>query len=348
MFETCLVPFDYHVVLAKRYRGPTATVFRRATAAIEIEKVRSGDVEIAYRVKHERDLGRGWHAVVRKEGKFWWPLVDTMCVSSIRTARDFLRELRSGQSRLFLRRPFYLDRGASDRRAVVSDAYDRTLANVQRTAKNLLIVDDRLCAAGGIPIIIASYGKLRIASTGADRAVPEEAGDLRIKAANGHHGGTDLAVCRGRFYLPDSRELAEARTQHPLAFHGIGIETLHGDEVDPLVLRIDAAFTTAWTAMNRSIPRTRPQGFTGLREEFVAASGSTGGDYLTLARHRALCRFVELFGQAERIPVAVSECLAAVRQTIALASSAPSLEALPTGLPPTLSAAEDAAIAGLA
>jgi hypothetical protein len=72
--------------------------------------------------------------------------------------------------------------------------------------------------------------------------------------------------------------------------------------------------------MNRSIARTRPEGFEPLRAQFVEACGAAGDDRLTDARYRALQRFVKLFGRAERRPVAVSECLEPVRQALFMAA----------------------------
>lgn len=86
------------------------------------------------------------------------------------------------------------------------------------------------------------------------------------------------------------------------------------------MVRIDAAFKTAWTAMNRSIPRTRPEEFVSLHGRFVEACGPAEDDHLTAARYRALQGFVELFEKAERKPVAVCECLKAVRRTISAAA----------------------------
>ena len=68
--------------------------------------------------------------------------------------------------------------------------------------------------------------------------------------------------------------------------------------------------------MNRSIPRTRPEGFELLRARFVEACDGDGDGRLTAARYRALQGFMELFATAEPRPVAVSECLNAVWRTI--------------------------------
>lgn len=70
--------------------------------------------------------------------------------------------------------------------------------------------------------------------------------------------------------------------------------------------------------MNRSIARTRPEGWDTLRAQFVEACGVAEDDCLTDARYRALQRFVELFGRAERKPVAVRECLEPVRQALTM------------------------------
>ncbi len=163
----------------------------------------------------------------------------------------------------------------------------------------------------------------------------------------------DLGICRGGFYLPGyppgPRALADAIAARWSNIKGIGIETLDGDAVDPFVVGIDAAFRAAWTAMNCSIPRTRPEGFAMLRAQFVDACGSAGEDRLTAARYLALRDFVALFDQAERRPVAVSECLEGVRRTISAAARFNRFVGLsPAGLHPPLTASEEAALASLA
>jgi len=348
MFETFLVPFDYAAILQGRPRGAKRTASCRATAAVEIEKVRAEDVEIAYCVKHEGDLGKGRHEVVRKDGKLWWPLADTALIVWTKDAGDFLRELRSGQSDLFVRggEAARFRQENVKQRQVVRDTYDETLAELHRSAKNLLIVDDRLFAAGGVPMVV-EYGGVRIASTGNDRGAAPRC-DLRVKPANGHNAGVQLAICRGRFYLPDSPELDRAIKNRPFDFRGIRVDTIQGDEVDPLVVRIDAAFRTAWIALNASIPRTRPLGFARLHATFSEACGSSGGDRLTAARYFALWGFVDLFDKRDGIPVKVGECLDGVRRTLALASGLDlSAGTLSADSAPTLTEDEDAVIASL-
>ena len=350
MFETFLVPFDYDAVPQGRRRGARRTALCRATAAIEIEKVRTEDVEIAYCVKHERDLGRGWHQVVRKDGKLWWPLADTALIVWTKDAGDFLRELCSGQSDLFVRggEAARFRHESVEQRQVVRDTYDETLAELHRSARNLLIVDDRLFAAGGVPMLVEAHGTVCIASTGADRGVLPARCELRVGPANCHHTGLHLGVCRGRFYLPGSSELDHAMTQRPFDFRGIRVDTVQGDEVDPLVVRIDAAFRTGWIAMNASISRTRPLGFARLHATFSEACGSSGGDRLTAARYFALRGFVDLFDKQDGIPVKVGECLDGVRRTLALASGLDlSAGTLSADSAPTLTEDEDAAIASL-
>ena len=130
------------------------TPLRRGTAAIEIAAVQSADLPVAYRAEHQRDLGPGRHSILRHDGKLWWPLVDT-AVPDIRTARDFLRDLRAGRCDLFVRRGLdHLFLESRRWRQVVHDGYDETLAAVQRNARNLLIVDDGLYAAGGVPLLV--------------------------------------------------------------------------------------------------------------------------------------------------------------------------------------------------
>jgi hypothetical protein len=308
---------DYDVLRAGRHGRPATTALCRGAAAIEIATVRSVDLPVAYRVKHRSDLGPGRRLVLRHGGKLWRPLVDTTFPLITRTARDFLRELRAGKSDLFVRRdldhPF---RKARRWRAVIHDGHDEAVAAVHRNAANLLIVDDGLYAAGGVPLLVDDVdGSIRIASTGANRGVAAPAGALRIKAANDHWGGRDRAIC-SCFCVPNSPGLDFARRLRPHRFRGIAIETLDGDIVDPVAVRVDAAFRAAWTAMNQSIPRTRPEGFENLRAEFAEACGPGEDDHLTAARYRVRQRFVELFGAAEPKPVAVRKCLYIIRQTI--------------------------------
>ena len=318
MTERLFVPFDYDVLRAGRHGGAGTTALRRATAAIEIPSVRSADLAVAYRVEHRRDMGPGRHLILRHDGRLWWPLVDTTLET--RTARDFLRELRIGRSNLFVRRGLdHLFLESRRRRRVIKDGHDDALAAVWRNASNLLIVDDGLYAAGGVPLLASASDGIRIASTGADRAVAAPGGALQIKPAIGRRGGIDHAICRG-FYLPGyppgPPELTEAIASAWSDYDGIAIEVVDGEVVDGQVVRIDAAFRTAWTAMNRSIPRTRPEGFESLRARFVEACGGDGDDRLTAARYRALQGFVELFVKADLKPVAVRKCLQAVWRTI--------------------------------
>ncbi|MDO8874490.1 MAG: hypothetical protein Q8M24_15625 [Pseudolabrys sp.] len=350
MSETFLVPFDYDVHLAPRSSGAGKTALRRATAAIEIPAAGEAELPVAYRVEHRRDLGPGHHVVLRHKDKHWWPLVDRVLGFHTRDARDFLQELRAGQCDLFVRRcldDHHLDNHR--RRPIVHEEYDTTLAAVRRSARTLLIVGDQLYAAGGSPLVVDASSGIRIAGTGADRAIPAAAGDLRIKAANGHVGGSDLAICRGRFFLPGSSDLAAATRYRPSDFHGVRVATLDGEVVDPLAVRLDAAFRTAWRAINKSIARTQPEGFTFLWAEFLEACRPAEDGTLTAARYFALRSFVDLFQAVERRPVAVGECLVAVRQTIDAATRAPRFNGLPRpDFRPSLNETEEAALACLA
>ena len=174
--------------------------------------------------------------------------------------------------------------GSRRERPNAHDWHDTALAAVHRNAANLLSwSDNELYAAGGVPLLVDAFGRICIASTGADRAVAAPAGALRIKPANGHMKASDLAICRGRPYTPGSFDLEIAMERRPFKFHGVRIKELDGDAIDTIVVRIDAAFKTAWWAMNRSIPRTRPQGFELLRAQFAEACGADGDDGLTVA-----------------------------------------------------------------
>jgi hypothetical protein len=348
MSELFHVAFDYDVVPVGRFGRAGTTALRRGRAAIEIEALASAGLPVAYRVEHRRDLGPGRHLILRHRGKLWWPLADTRFPPEIRTARDFLRELRAGRSDLFVRRS--LDRlflEPEHRRRILRDGYDEALAAVARNAGNLLIVDDGLYAAGGVPLLVEAFGTICIGATGADRAVAARGGALQIKPASGSRGGMDRAICGGLFFVPgypaDHPMLAEARADRWTGFDWFAIETVDGDAIDRLVVRIDAAFRTARAAMNRSILRTRPEGFERLRAQFVEACGPAQDDCLTVARYRALQGFVKLFKPAEPRPVAVSECLKPVLRTLAEAvHSGRFLELAPEAL--ELSEEEEAAL----
>jgi hypothetical protein len=322
MTERFFVAFDYDVLRASRHDGAGTTALRRDTAVIEIPAVRSADLAVAYRVEHRRDLGPGRHPILRHAGRLWWPLVDTTLEP--RTARDFLNELRAGRSDLFVRRSLdHLFLEPRRRRQVIHNGRDDALAAVHRNAGNLLIVDDGLYAAGGVPLLVKTFRGLRrifIASTGADRAVAAPAGTLRVKPALGHRGIVDYALCRYIFYMPGHPpgppEQTEAIARRWAGIDGIAIEIVDGEVVDWEMVCVDAAFRIAWTAMNRSIPRTRPEGFELLRARFVEACGAANDDCLTLARYRALQGFMKLFEWARPKPVAVSDALEPVRQAL--------------------------------
>jgi hypothetical protein len=322
MSEMFHVLFDYDVLRAGRHGRPATTALRRGTAAIEIPAVRSADLAVAYRVEHRRDMGPGRHLILRHDGRLWWPLVDTTL--EIRTARDFLRALCVGRSDLFVRRGLdHLFLEPRRRRRIVHDGHDGALAAVCRNAANLLIVDDGLYAGGGVPLLVKTFRGLRriyIASTGADRAVAAPAGALRVTSALGHRGMVDYAICRYVFYLPghppDPPELTAAIARRWAGINGIAIEIVDGEVVDGEAVCIDAAFRIAWTAMNRSIPRTRPEGWETLRAQFVEACAAANDDCLTLARYRALQGFMKLFEWAKPKPVAVSDALEPVRQAL--------------------------------
>ena len=345
MPETFLVPFDYNIRLARRSDAPVKTALRRATAAIEVASARMADMPVAYRVAHDRDLGPGRHLIVRHDGRLCWPLVETTSILEPRSARDFLRELRMGRSDLFVRRRLD-DHHLQDhsRCRIADDDYDDIIAAVRRNSRSLLVVDDMLYAAGGIPIVLDGPSRIRIAGTGANRAIASGAGDLRIKAANGHWGGADLAICRGRFFLLGSVELAQAMERRSFAFRGVGVEAVDGEAIDPLVVCIDAAFREAWRAMNKSISRTRPEGFAFLRAQFLQARGPMEDDGLTAARYYALRGFLELYEVADRKPVAVIDCLEGVRQTMKAATSSGRFR----GSSDCLEAGDEAALDGLA
>ena len=322
MSERFHVYFDYDVLHAGRYGRAGTTGLRRATAVIDIPTVRGADLPVAYRVEHRRDMGPGRHPILRHNGQLWWPLVDRTLIVETRDARDFLRELRAGRSDLFVRRSLddlFLE--SPRRRRVIHDGHDETLAAVHRNARGLLIIDDGLYVAGGAPLLVDTSDGVHIAGTGVDRAVAAPAGALRINPANGQRGGIDHAICGGQVYVPgyppDDPMLAEVLASRWTDVDGIAIEILDGEVADLLVVRIDAAFRTAWRAMHRSIPRTRPEGFELLRARFADACGPDGDDdRLTAARYHLLQDFVELFVKAEPKPVAVSDCLRPVWRTI--------------------------------
>jgi hypothetical protein len=342
MTEFYHVPFDYEVVRPGPEGRAGRPVLRRATAAIEIATVRGADLPVAYRVKDEREMGRGWHLILRHGGKLWWPLVDiTSFPLETRMAHDFLCDLRAGRCDLFVQRD--LDDHRVDRRfkgLPVRDGRIAALAAVHLNAQNLLIVDDCLYAAGGVPLLVEGYG---VASAGADRAVAAAAGALRIRPANGHRRSADLAICGRRIYVPGSVELAVAMRRRLSYFRGARIEVVSGDAVDQVVVRLDAAFRTAWRAMNMSIPRTRPDGFAALHGLFADACGPGDDDRLTAARAAALRGFVALFETARPRPVAVSKCFFNVQCTL---SEVEALGLLTAPLPP-LTESDEAAIASL-
>jgi hypothetical protein len=202
------------------------------------------------------------------------------------------------------------------------------------------VVDDQLYAAGGVPLVVDTAGGTHLASTGAERAVRRAGGDLRIKPANGHRRGIDLELSRGCFFLPGSAALAQAKRRR-FEIRDVRIEAV--DPVDPLAVRIDAAFRVAGTAMVRSVPRTRPELYDRLYEQFARAARSDEEEGVSAARYFALYNFVRLFGPAERKPVAVSECFAGVRDTINLAAAR--FRHLPLeDLRPMLTEAENAAL----
>lgn len=324
MSELFVVPFDYDIQRAGHRGRPGATALRRATAAIEIATVRWRDLPVAYRIKAPYDMGPGWHLIRRHDGQLWWPLVERTPLQDIKSAGQFLHDLRTGQCDLFVRRGLdHLFLEPRRQRAIVHDGHDDALAAVQRNARNLLIVDGALHAAGGAPLLIEAHGGIRIASTRADRVVAAPSGALRIEPANGNWPGRDRAICGDRFYVPRSFKLERAMRRRRYRFYEVHVETRGGAAVDPVVVRIDAAFKVAWTALNKSIPRTRPEGWDGLRAQFVEACAAAEDDRLTAARHRALRRFVELFTAAERKPVAVSECLYDVKRTVSATANSP-------------------------
>ena len=121
--------------------------------------------------------------------------------------------------------------------------------------------------------------------------------------------------CRRR-YPPDPPEQTEAIARRWGDINGIAIEIVDGEVVDWEMVCLDAAFRIAWTAMNRSISRTRPEGWKTLRAQFVEACAVANDDFLTLARYRALQGFMKLFERAKPKPVAVSDALEPVRQAL--------------------------------
>jgi hypothetical protein len=342
------VPFDYEVVRAGRGGRAGRPVLRRDTAAIKIATLQRAVPPVAYRVKDERELGARWHLILRHHGKLWWPAVDKFWWQAgngqlvpMKDARHLLRDLREGNSDLFVRRglddPRLKVRGQG---IMLRDGREDALAEVHRNAKNLRIVGDCLYVAGGVPLLVEGYG---IADAGADRVVAGPAGALRIKPANSHRRDPDLAIIRRRFYVPGSPELTAAMRRRPYYFRGVRVKTLDGDAVDRDVVRLDAAFRTAWRAMNKSIPRTRPDGFATLHDLFADACGPGDDDRLTAARAAALRGFVALFDKARPRPVAVSECLFDVQRALGEVKVP---ELLPPPAPP-LTASEEAALASL-
>src|SRR5690606_13830797 len=195
-----IVAFDYEVVRLRRYGGTGLPSLRRDTTAVEIMTFRKADLPVAYRVRDRRRLGWGRQSIIRHHERLWWPLVDSSYSWSIKTARNLLQALRAGRSDLFVQRS--LNHHFAGRNIhLVLDGHDETLANVHRCAGDLMIVDDKLYAAGGAPLLAELFGNIRIASTRPNRGVPPTTGSLRVRAANDHAGGLDHALCRGRFYV---------------------------------------------------------------------------------------------------------------------------------------------------
>jgi len=308
MNETFLVDFDYQVLTLRRGTRPKP-LLQRGKAAVEVQTTAACDVSVAYWVQ-ARNLNAGRHAVMRHQGRLWWPLAER---GSGRGPRDFLRELRAGESDLFGRPARDVRPEHTRLRRVIDDGHDDTLAVVRRRARDLLIIDDSLYAAGGVPFLVRTF----VDSTPAHRSVPAPFGEIRIRPGDGEV--QDWAVCHGRFHLPGHAppKAAPMWSRYAAERARSWIETVDGDAIDPIELRIDAAFRSAWNAIVRSPARTRPPGFEGLRARFAGLCGPEGGDMLTSGRYCALQTFDRFCGDGRALPFRMKRCSLGVRLTIA-------------------------------
>lgn len=224
---------------------------------------------------------------------------------------------------------------------MIEDGHDETLAVVQRRARDLLIIGDNLYVAGGVPFVV----RIDLASTPADRSAPALFGEIGIRPGGGDV--QDWAVCHGRFLVPGHLppKAAAMWSRYSPERARSWIETVDGDTVDPIELRLDAAFRVVWSAMIRSPAHTHPQGFEALRARFIDLCGPNGGDLLTLERYRALQRFERYCGEGRVLPFRMKKALSGVRLTIAAVQDLGSdAKFLTEG---SLTEAEDAALACL-
>lgn len=309
MSETFLVDFDYQVLTLRRRSTRPKPLVRRGKAAIEVQGVSASDVRVAYRVQ-AWSLGDGRHAVIRHQGKLWWPVADR---PSRRSPRDFLRELRAGDSDLFGRPLRDVRHEPERRRHLIHDGYCDTLALVGRRARDLLIVDDGLYAAGGVPFLVRIF----LDSTPAHRSVPAAFGEIRIRPGDGEV--QDWAVCHGRYYLPGHPppKAAPVWSKYAADRARLWIETIDGDAVDPVQLRVDAAFRTAWKAIRPSPAKELPPGLERLQEGFAQLANSDGSMMLTAERYCALQSLDRFCERVPRLSTKLKRCRLGVQLTIA-------------------------------
>lgn len=299
------IPFEFaYEMRVKRHRQRKGEVLRfRASENLHFESLCASDTEVAYRIENTKDAGGPANFEVRRyRDRLWWPwdgYGSNGYGSSSLNGWPTLKAFSSSIGKLLGVEQLYdviKAAPAADQQPwrIVESTWEAKFTVYQRKAANLIVIDGRVYAVGGVPFLVSYDGRISLASTGKTRSVDPQNSELRFQPC-GHPDMTDWPVCGGKFWTPNSpglrREAARLRCRVPR------IDAERPVEVDFLDVRADAAFRMTRNEIIRSswkhsYARTQRETWS-LYEE---ASNPRLPD-LTGLRLHALLRFLEAQGE---------------------------------------------------
>ena len=262
-------PFGFRARVRRgRQRVGRDAVFQDV-APLVIEGVAEA-VEQAYVIEEGRGRHRRCFEVLRYRHRLWWPLQ-----TQDRGEHQILEDALAGEINLFGENLLLEDPPTVEQDLVTwfeSDERDHTLAQMQGKCADLLLVDERLFAAGGIPMAALISRKFRIVSTGADRSGRPLLSGLAVQP--GRHGlfQTDYAISAGKFWDPTKSEFDQAyRRSRQSEDVRPKVYATSPTEIDLFEVRLDAAFRLLDAALLIPFDAKKPKQFHDLCALFERA-----------------------------------------------------------------------------
>jgi hypothetical protein len=208
--------------------------------------------------------------VLLHQGRLMWPLKYSAPFHSLRTG-DMLQRLLNGELDLFSDGKLATKVGSLENdpsnRKIIWSGEDDARAMVARKISTCLLVGDELFGQGGAPILVGRnpgiYPIISVASSGASRSAELHIDGLAIQPGGFHLWELQDALFRGTFSIDFGSDSGDPKSYPRVTAH-------HQRSIDPIDLRIDAAFRVVWGAIKK-IPASDDTAFEWVRSEFKDA-----------------------------------------------------------------------------